>query len=473
MITNGTPAERIDQLNKRFAVVTIGGYARDTVVAEFSAAGDVVGTHKFDAFKRFLYDEPPIALEVPDERKGRAGTRTVYHPLADYWLRHPDKRRYNALVFVPPGSRVTLDPNDHNTWCGFAVAPVAGDWSMARYHIRNVICSGDLNLERWVHNWIAAMLQKPGLHGAVALVLTGPQGGGKGVFTDKMLGGLFRRANYVQFSKPEQLTGDFNSQLENRVLVFADEAMWIDRSGADKLKALVTEDTIEINRKHMPQETQQSCLHIIIASNAERPFPVEPNDRRFCVLRVADIHLQDLDYFEALLEELENGGRAAMLDYFMTFPVDWQLARKAPETQAKRDMKSASLSVADSWWLDVLMTADAESWHPWETQIGNKAMHVKYSRWFDQNINGRAIKHNGQQLGTWLSKHFARGGMPDWPQKAGKVSFVAADGIELRDHAKRFPSLAECRAVFDRATGTRQDWPTDEDDEQVVQATAA
>jgi hypothetical protein len=66
----------------------------------------------------------------------------------------------------------------------------------------------------------------------------------------------------------------------------------------------LTEDTILINKKHLPQEVQQSCLHIIIASNAEKPLHIERDDRRYFVLRVSEARKNKVQYFTALTRAL-------------------------------------------------------------------------------------------------------------------------------------------------------------------------
>ena len=76
-------------------------------------------------------------------------------------------------------------------------------------------------------------------------------------------------------------------------------------------------------------------------------------------------------------------------------------------------------------------------------------------------------KKNASAMGTYFAKHFKAGGMPSWPYHAGKITTDAGK----RDNAWKFPSLAECRAVFDQATGTSTDWPDAAGD--AVHSTAA
>jgi hypothetical protein len=454
----GRTSHRVAALNEHYALANIGSYKRDTLVIEFDTNGNVVCVWEFAAFKRNLCQERPVKIEG----------RSV--PLATYWLSHKDARRYNTMVFAPPGSSANIGDDDYNTWRGLAIKPAPGDWWLNRHHIREVICAGNEDHEKWMHNWIAALVQRPGQHGWVAPVLKGGQGIGKGHFANVMLGGLFRARNYAHLTVPEHLTSDFNSHLEDRVLVFADEAVWGNAKVANRLKGLITEPEIMINRKHMPQEIQLSALHIIIASNADRPLPVERDDRRLLVLQVSEEFKQDQPYFAALHEELRDGGHAAMLDYFLNYEVDWDLLRVPPETDAKREMKAESLSAEDEWWRDVLESADADVWQDtWAMKIGRGVVLDRYSEWFDK-FKARGMKKNATALGNYFAKHFNAGGMSSWPHDAGKTS-TAING--KRENAWQFPPLPECRDVFDRATGTRTGWPDAEDDTPFVHPSSA
>jgi hypothetical protein len=245
----------------------------------------------------------------------------VYVPKADYWLRNG--RYHRRLVLAPPGSpQLPLRDDDHNLWQGFAVEPKPGDWTLNRQHIRDIICGGDRRLEKWLHNWIAALVQRPGQHAWTAPLLRGGQGVGKGHLVSTILGKLFRAPQFAHLTRPEHLTGDFNEHLSSKVLVFADEAFWGDKGAANDLKGLITEDSIWINEKHLPKRSEPSSLHVIIASNADRPVPVERDDRRFVVFDVDESKKNDQAYFTGLHHELDNGGREALLHYFLSLAID-------------------------------------------------------------------------------------------------------------------------------------------------------
>jgi hypothetical protein len=140
-------------------------------------------------------------------------------------------------------------PSDvFNTWRGFAVNPRRGDWSLMEAHIKDVLCCGDENLYRYVRCWLANAVQHPGKFGEVALVLRGIQGTGKSIFAHQF-GALFGQ-HYLCLSQARQLTGNFNAHLEDAIVVLVDEAFLAgDAQAEGRLKALITEPTITIERK--------------------------------------------------------------------------------------------------------------------------------------------------------------------------------------------------------------------------------
>ena len=271
--------------------------------------------------------------------------------MANIWITHKDGRRYENLIYDMPGTAERCGPEDYNGYLGFTVAPQAGVWSKNRDHLLTIICSGDNKLFAWVFNWCAALVQLPGRHAMSSLVLRGGQGIGKGHFAHQMLGALFHPQQYLHIIGAGMLTGQFNEHLSGKVLVFADESTWGgDPAAANKLKGMVTESTVPIERKFLPLVEEPSCLHIVIASNNEWPIDIPRDDRRFMVLDVAGDKRQDDAYFAPLREELRNGGLAAMLHDLLAHNVDGHALRHPLNTQAKREVMAQSLKPIERWW---------------------------------------------------------------------------------------------------------------------------
>jgi hypothetical protein len=402
------------------------------VVAEFDA-GQLVELWPFDEFKKRLGKEPNVGKQS----------------FADYWLKHPKGRQHNRLVYVMPGSRERLRDGDYNGWQGYTVAPAPGDWSRNRDHLFRVICRGDRVIFDWVINWLRALFQLPGRHAWSSIVLRGEQGTGKGHFADFMIGQCFHPQQYLHLVGANQLTAEFNEHFSGKVFIFGDETCWGgEKQAAEKLKGLITEDTILIHRKFLKAVEEPSALHIVMASNSEWPVAIPRDDRRFLVLDIATDRQQDQAYFAGLRAEFAAGGRAAMLHDLLQQPVDDAALRQPPDTAAKAEVKERTFTVEETFVQNWLMNIDGT----WTNRISKRDLYDAYVRGLPRNVNARPIASFGRifkSLGiTWIE---------------GKIDQANhVDNTSGRVNAYVFPPLAACRKAFDAALRAQTDWPSDD-----------
>ena len=436
--------EAIERLNERNAIVSVGN---KVVVMETWPDGGVKELWHFEEFKRRHTKE---YVEIGGKRK----------PLADVWLHDARGRQYDRLVFVMAGSVETFRPGDYNGWLGFTVMPLRGDWSKNREHLHRIICGGNTPFFTWVYNWIAALVQWPGRHAFTAIVLRGGQGTGKGHFAHLMLGALFHPQQYLHIIGGGMLTGRFNEHLSGKVLVFADESTWGgDPAAAEKLKGMVTESTIPIERKFLPLVEEPSALHIVVASNNEWPIAIAMDDRRFMVLDVLDTERQNDAYFAPLREELKAGGLAAMLHDLLAHTVDEHALRHPPTTRAKREVMTQSLKPIERWWYEKLLSGslafntmekdgDIKCVEGWPTSIDKVALHEDYLAFLDKHHrDGRTRRSTQTELGMFLAKY---------TRLYEQRRLVGMSGAQ---YVWNIPSLLECRAFWANACG----WPEDFD----------
>src|SRR6516162_6953335 len=204
------------------------------------------------------------------------------------WFGWKDRRQYlgRGVVFEPGGPLQI--PNDLlNLWRGFGVEPKQGDWSLMRNHIRDVICSGNEEHFQYLIKWMAYGVRHPDRPIGVAVALRGEEGAGKG-FVWRNYGKLFGK-HFKHVAHGEHLTGRFNAVLAEACTVFLDEALWAgDHKGEQILKALVTEDTFQLERKFCDPIPVKNRLRIMIASNNQWIVPVSTRGRRYSVLDVSD-----------------------------------------------------------------------------------------------------------------------------------------------------------------------------------------
>jgi hypothetical protein len=374
-------------------------------------------------------------------------------PLADHWLQHPHRREYHGVVFAP-GTTISTH---FNLWQGFAVEPKQGSWEQMRRHLLFVVCGGKRKHYRYLLDWMAYAVQKPGKQGEVAVVLRGGQGAGKGVVA-RSLGKLFG-PHFAQISQPAHLTGHFNGHLESCLLLFVDEGYWAgDRAGEGVLKGLVTEPTIQIERKGFDSFPAKNCLHIIIASNNDWVVPAGPDERRYFVLDVDEARKQDPTYFAPIYAEMDGGGPAAMLHYLLHRDISRFNIRAVPQTEALGEQKLQSLSPTDRWWFDKLVAGHFEEGehlsrviYPWG-QVPTAVVHADYVKTL--NKSGINRKSTATEVGKRLTRLLPPSGAA--PHKAR----VMVNGMQ--EYVYNLPPLADCRAHFEKfmKLDGRIDWAT-------------
>lgn len=268
------------------------------------------------------------------------------------WIESPDRRQHNGIVFDPSGE---ADGEYYNLWRGFAVKPNANAGSCQRFldHIAENVCRGDVDLFAWVMGWFAAMVQWPTDKLGTALVLRGGQGTGKTI-VGRMIGSLLGQ-HYALVADSRYIVGRFNSHLANSLLLQLDEATWGgDHAAAGKLKDLITGDWQYIEYKGKEPVKVRNYVRLLVTGNNNWLVPAGVDERRFAVLDVGEAKQQNHDYFGAIEEEMNAGGREALLHYLLHFDLDDVPLRTIPDTAALREQKVATLPPEQQWWLDIL-----------------------------------------------------------------------------------------------------------------------
>lgn len=396
-----------------------------------------------------MYLERMTPKDVADfyrNRKITVGKKQV--GLGQYWLEAADRRQYGDVVFAPNQDV----PDVYNLWRGFSVAPRRGNWSKMRNHIKKVICAGDKVLYEYVLGWMSRAIQRPDCPGEVALVLQGARGAGKGSFVHPF-GRLFGQ-HYLQVTQARHLVGNFNAHLRDCLILFADEAFWAgDHQSENVLKALVTEPTIMIEPKGINPYSIRNFLHIIIATNNDWAVPAGERERRYCVLKVSDIHAQDTAYFAALRAEMEdNGGLGAMLYDLQKMDLSKFNVRKVPYTTGLMEQTLLSMPYDRRWWYEELQSG--EMWNErWKLSMKvngslppNSIPRSFMQQRFAAACHGlHASRGTKTELGMLLPKVLPKG----WPKQAR--ASMADGGPDQRLYV--LPHLAVARKHFEQTFG--------------------
>lgn len=426
----------IKRLNKLHAVINVGGKCRvlTEIVDPDTGLNDIQFSSPAD-FKAFYCT-----------RKAEVDKKEI--PLGAAWFISPTRREYKGLTFNPKST----PKGYYNLWTGFAVTPREGSCSLFLAHIRDNIASGNKVIYDYIIAWMAQCVQHPDELVGVALALRGSMGTGKGVFANGY-GSLFGR-HFMPLTQGSQLTGKFNAHMKDKCLVFADEAFWAgDKQAEGVLKALITEPSLVIEGKGENAFKIKNHLHFIFATNNDWVAPAGPQERRFFVLDVGEKHMQDHAYFEAIQNELDNGGREALLHYLLHYDISGVNLRQFPQTAALMEQKLYSMTPVQKFAFQLLesgvLGTGTNGWH----EIPTKDL---YNQFIDFCIRvGIRHRPSNSEFGTQLKKLF-----PGVMNAKGRLSKYGSN----RPNVYRFPSLDDCRKVFEKFINYKVEWPVYEEE---------
>jgi len=424
--------EDLAEMNAAFAVVKVAGKTR---VAELEETPTYPGCRipVFSTIADFcaFHAKRNKAIPTADGK----GQREV--GLSKWWIDHPERRQYDGIVYAPHGA----ENGRLNLWTGYGCERRSGNCGLYLAHLRNNVCAGNEEHAEYLLHWMSEVAQHPERAGEVAVVLRGAEGVGKGVLA-KQFGRLFG-AHFRHVMQAKHLVGHFNAHLQQCSVLFADEAFFAgDRAHEGILKALITEETLLIEPKGVDTFAVRNSLHLILSSNNDWVIPAGADARRFFVLDVARTHMRDHQYFAAIAEEMDRGGREALLDLLMRRDLSKFNIRSVPLTPALAKQKAYSRRGVDR--LVEIMAHDgilpcADTSDPSITVTSGEGKGEGFYP---------AARTLSPELKHLSSQVIAASLQEDWGCSRWKSGYQR--GI-------KFPPLLELRAAFDKRHG-KQDW---------------
>ena len=243
------------------------------------------------------------------------------------------------------------------------------------------------------------------------------------------------------------------------MLLFADEAFYAnDKKHESRLKTMITESTMAYEYKGKDVIQGQNCISLIMASNDEHVVPAGELERRFLVLDVGDRRQKDNAYFARIAQQMEQGGREALLHMLLTYDLTDFNVFQVPRTRALTEQMELSLSPEKQWWLHKLENGQLfEGDVTWPKRVRTLALFKNYARF----VQDARVTH---PLSERVFGRFVHKMCPDVKRRQYSVD-GEIDGDEgFAYKSKRrvwhydMPSLEDCRGAWDRMHGSR-DWP--------------
>ncbi len=143
---------------------------------------------------------------------------------------------------------------------------------------------------RELSRWIATLITRPDIRMKYGVLLISEmQGVGKGTLGEKVLAPLVGRTNVSTPSEHDIVEGTFNYWMAHKRLAIVHEIYAGHSSKAyNKLKSLITDSTVLINKKHLASYETDAWLHIFANSNSYRAMRLSDEDRRWLLPRVTE-----------------------------------------------------------------------------------------------------------------------------------------------------------------------------------------
>lgn len=276
-----------------------------------------------------------------------------------------DRRRVvlpEDVVFDPTGN---CDEDRHiNLFAGWPLEPEEGDvgpfLQLARFLCSRAADSADDcdQLMHWLLSWLAWPLQHPGAKLRTAVVMSGSEGAGKNLLFETVAE-IYGR--YAVVVGQDELEDRFNDWRSAKLFVIGDEVS--SRAelvhNKNRLKALVTSPTVQINAKNMARRQEDNHINVVFLSNELQPLALDNSDRRYCVIHTPPA--RERMFYERFGQWRRNGGAARLYRYLLDYPLaDFDPFAPAPKTAAKRELIGLSAKTPERFWLE---------WHAGEIDL--------------------------------------------------------------------------------------------------------
>jgi len=306
--------EILKRMNERHAFVGYGGKTR------YLHAIDNPGPHELpyqfldlQTFKGFYESDSYVTLlERKLRRNDQITWETVTWPLVRAFNNWPERRRYARVGFFPSANCPT---DTFNLWEGWRLGSKPGSWKRLLRHIYEVVCRRDRDKFKWLIDWMTHTVQTTGdtsKRSPVSPVIFGEKGAGKSLCLEQFA--MLFGNHGMTVARKDQLTGKFNRHLMLSLFVVAEEAVYAhDKAGEGPLKDMLTRKTLTIEPKNVDAfETPNYCRFAFV-SNETLAIPMTHDERRYQPFEISSERIGDGEWFDAIVEEMDNGGREAML----------------------------------------------------------------------------------------------------------------------------------------------------------------
>lgn len=265
----------------------------------------------------------------------------------------------NALsAAVPMYKRATFnpdprvdDPSDYNTYPGFqaSVVPDVDHALIAPIlnHIKYSWADGSEEVYNYLLMWFRHIFVTPWEKTGTVPVLFGKEGTGKGVLIDNLfIKYVFGDSMATMCAGIGPIVQRFNSICMDKLFIGCNEVSGGGgfHEGLDKLKTLITDPTMTIEKKGIDIfKEYPNRLNFIFMTNWKLAVSITKTDRRYVPMETSTRFVGDYEYFEKLVATCTQQAADHLFTYISSLPKMGTIKR-IPTTALKDEMVQLSLN---------------------------------------------------------------------------------------------------------------------------------
>lgn len=309
----------------------------------------------------------------------------------NHWISNNDNiRAYEDMALFPNASK--CPQGIYNLWIPFEGHSFTGPYEKNDkgfemiMKLIKVLCANEPAVYNYILEWIGQMIQFPEIKTIVPTFIS-KQGSGKSTLI-KILCKLLGQLKVLETTNPERdVWGQFNSVMMDTFLINLNELSKKDTLEAEgKIKGLVTDPTITINKKGVDQIQIKSFHRFIITTNKDDPITTSKDDRRNLIIRSSDELIGNKEFFNTIYELLEDTNVIrTCFDYFLNMPnLDKFNSLKIPQTAYQNELKKLDMTPPEQFLVSLCDTYSDRS----QIELNSKEFFEKFQTFISEsNIN--------------------------------------------------------------------------------------
>lgn len=319
--------------------------------------------------------------------------------------------QFDVAGFIPFANveqRRKIDTRIFNRFVGFDGSAIRDDniaTELEKEEILSIflkhtklLCGDEVELVYdFLLDWMAHLLQFPQKkeEGGICLLFRSIQGTGKNILWDFFGNYVIGKRYFTTFNKIEQITGNFNNMMADKMLHVLDEVQNYGGAFAknDYLKSLIASINLIKESKGVDAIETKNYARAVMLTNNEWPAKVEISDRRYCCLEPSAKEKYNEKYWDDFLRIMmtRKAGKV-IFDFLINRKITWN-PKRIPMTKFRKELMERSMPnidlfmkhlASDEFELPIMTAIPPQKTFPC-FQMQPQDLFKLYRTWFNEN----------------------------------------------------------------------------------------